>query len=105
MVERELQSQKKVKKWLIEDLGYRFLGNKQDQDNTAILEDVLLDNLRKRGYDDSLAKRAVREIVALTKNQQKSLYDLNKEIYSLLRWLIISPVSCVPLLKRNYQVK
>lgn len=86
MVERELQSQKKVKKWLIEDLGYRFLGNKQDQDNTAILEDVLLDNLRKRGYDDSLAKRAVREIVALTKNQQKSLYDLNKEIYSLLRY-------------------
>jgi len=32
MVDREIQSQQKVKKWLVNDLDYRFLGNKQDQD-------------------------------------------------------------------------
>lgn len=86
MVDREIQSQQKVKKWLVNDLDYRFLGNKQDQDNEPVLGEVLKDNLIERGYDEPLAKKAVQELVNLTKNQQMFLYDLNKEIYSLLRY-------------------
>ena len=84
-LERE-QLQQRVKSWIINDLGYTFLGNLEDQENSAIKVDLLRANLVKRGYKKEQIDKAVRELTKLYKNQVNSLYQVNKEIYSLLRY-------------------
>ncbi|MCT7780868.1 MAG: HsdR family type I site-specific deoxyribonuclease, partial [Lactobacillus iners] len=84
-LERE-QLQQRVKSWIINDLGYTFLGNLEDQENSAIKVDLLRANLVKRGYKKEQIDKAVRELTKLYKNQVNSLYQINKEIYSLLRY-------------------
>lgn len=84
-LERE-QLQQRVKSWIVDDLGYTFLGNLEDQDNSAIKVDLLKANLVKRGYKKEQIDKAVSELTDLYKNQVNSLYQVNKEIYSLLRY-------------------
>lgn len=80
------QLQQRVKSWIINDLGYTFLGNLEDQENSAIKVDLLRANLVKRGYKKEQIDKAVSELTDLYKNQVNSLYQINKEIYSLLRY-------------------
>lgn len=80
------QLQQRVKSWIINDLGYTFLGNLEDQENSAIKVDLLKANLVKRGYKKEQIDKAVSELTDLYKNQVNSLYQVNKEIYSLLRY-------------------
>lgn len=80
------QLQQRVKSWIINDLGYTFLGNLEDQENSAIKVDLLIANLVKRGYKKEQIDKAVSELTDLYKNQVNSLYQINKEIYSLLRY-------------------
>lgn len=84
-LERE-QLQQRVKSWIINDLGYTFLGNLEDQENIGIKEDLLRANLTKRGYQKEKIDVAVSELMNLYKNQADSLYQVNKEIYSLIRY-------------------
>ncbi|NSX31114.1 MULTISPECIES: HsdR family type I site-specific deoxyribonuclease [Gardnerella] len=84
-LERE-QLQQRVKSWIINDLGYTFLGNLEDQENIGIKEDLLRANLTKRGYQKEKIDVAVSELMNLYKNQVDSLYQVNKEIYSLIRY-------------------
>ncbi len=84
-LERE-QLQQRVKSWIINDLGYTFLGNLEDQDNTAIRVDLLRANLVKRGYKKEQIDVAISGLMNLYKNQLDSLYQVNKKIYSLLRY-------------------
>lgn len=88
-LERDLQN--KVLHWLTDEekdggLGYTFLGNLADQDNTPIKEDLLKANLKKRGYTKDQISKAVAELVTKASNQADSLYQVNKEVYSLLRY-------------------
>jgi type I restriction enzyme R subunit len=88
-LERKLQN--KVLHWLIDEekdggLGYTYLGNLEDQDNTPVQEDLLKQNLEKRGYTKDQIAKAVTELVSKASNQAESLYQINKEIYSLLRY-------------------
>lgn len=88
-VDLEKKLQKKVVHWLIDDdggLGYTYLGNLEDQDNTPIKEDLLKKNLEKRGYSKDQVSKAVTELVSKTTNQVDRLYQINKEVYSLLRY-------------------
>ncbi|WP_375168369.1 HsdR family type I site-specific deoxyribonuclease [Sneathia vaginalis] len=84
-LERE-QLQQRVKTWLINDLNYTFLGNLEDQENRGIKEDLLRVNLVKRGYKKEQIDVAISELLDLYKNQVDSLYNVNKKIYSLLRY-------------------
>lgn len=84
-LERE-QLQQRVKSWLINDLNYTFLGNLEDQENSGIKEDLLRSNLKKRGYKKEQIDIAVSDLMNLYKNQVDSLYNINKAIYSLLRY-------------------
>lgn len=84
-LERE-QLQQRVKSWLINDLNYTFLGNLEDQENSGIKEDLLRENLVKRGYKKEQIDVAISELLDLYKNQVDSLYNVNKKIYSLLRY-------------------
>lgn len=88
-LERKLQN--KVLHWLTDEekdggLGYTYLGNLEDQDNTPIKEDLLKKNLEKRGYNKEQISKAVTELVSKASNQVDSLYQINKEVYSLLRY-------------------
>ena len=88
-LERKLQN--KVLHWLLgkeEDggLGYTYLGNLEDIDNKPIKDDLLKKNLEKRGYTKEQISKAVTELVNKSNNQADSLYKINKEVYSLLRY-------------------
>jgi type I restriction enzyme R subunit len=88
-LERKLQN--KVLHWLIDEekdggLGYTYLGNLEDQDNTPVKEHLLKKNLEKRGYTKDQISKAVNELVTKASNQVDSLYQTNKEVYSLLRY-------------------
>lgn len=88
-LERKLQN--KVLHWLIDEekdggLGYTYLGNLEDQDNTPVKADLLKKNLEKRGYTKDQISKAVNELVTKASNQVDSLYQTNKEVYSLLRY-------------------
>jgi type I restriction enzyme R subunit len=85
-VDSERKLQNKVKHWLIDDLGYIFLGNLDDRYNTSVKEDLLISNLKKRGYKPEQITKAVAELRSCVFNQADSLYQVNKAVYSLLRY-------------------
>jgi len=69
------------------ELGYDYLGNWQDREgNSHIEEDALREHLSAQGYSDALINRALYELTKTAGDQSKSLYDINKEVYTLLRY-------------------
>lgn len=85
-VDAEKKLQKRVLGWLVNDLGYTYLGNLEDVDNTCVKEDLLRKNLKKRGYSKEQIDKSINELVLKTKNQVDSLYFINKDVYALLRY-------------------
>ncbi len=69
-------------------LGYRYLGNWEDEGRTSnIEEDVLRKFLSEsQGYSDALITKALYELNKVAGDQTKSLYEVNKEVYRLLRY-------------------
>lgn len=68
-------------------LGYDYLGNWIDRpDNLNIEERYLLAFLKGERYVDSLINRALHELSHIAGDQSRSLYDINKDVYSLLRY-------------------
>lgn len=68
------------------ELGYRYLGDKSDQANSNIEEDLLISHLRARGYTTDQISRAIYFLRTEANNSNRSLYDNNKAVYSLLRY-------------------
>lgn len=85
-VDAEKKLQIRVLHWLVDDLGYTYLGNLEDIDNTPVKEELLKANLKKRGYTDDQIKTAVSELVGKVNNQSDTLYQINRSVYSLLRY-------------------
>ncbi|HUM80266.1 MAG TPA: HsdR family type I site-specific deoxyribonuclease [Methanothrix sp.] len=84
-IERKVQN--RLIKLITEQLGYEYLGNWQDrEDNQPIEEQYLKAWLLKRGYPEQLVDRAIFELKKLAYADNKSLYDINKEVYGLLRY-------------------
>ena len=88
--QKEKETQSRVVK-LFKDkdqLNYAYLGNWQDrEDNSNIEEKYLRSFLKdKQGYSDTLITKALYELNKTAGDQSKSLYDINKEVYSLLRY-------------------
>lgn len=86
MVDIEKKLQARVLNVLTDDLGYRYMGNLEDQDNISIREWDLVNNLKKRGYTDDLVTGALNEVKKVAEKQTSSLYQNNKAFYSLLRY-------------------
>ena len=86
--QRERQTQNRVVQLFQQQLNYRYLGNWQDRQNNSNVETAILTTfLRdKQGYSDTLITKALYELDKVANNQSKSLYDINKEVYSLLRY-------------------
>lgn len=85
-VDAEKKLQNRVLHWFIDDLGYTYLGNLEDIDNTPVKEELLKANLEKRGYTDDQIKTAISELVGKVTNQADTLYQINRSVYSLLRY-------------------
>lgn len=85
-VDAEKKLQKRVLCWLIDDLGYTYLGNLEDTDNMPVKEELLKANLKNRGYTDDQIKTAISELMSKVNNQSDTLYQINRSVYSLLRY-------------------
>ncbi len=85
-VDGEIKAQKRVIDWLVDDLHYIYLGNLEEEVNTPIKEDLLKKNLKMRGYSDDEISQAIAKLQRAASNQVDSLYNVNKEVYSLLRY-------------------
>ena len=82
----EKVTQKRVIQFFQEVLGYEYHGNWQDRKNLNIEEEYLKRFLHKQNISQDLIKKAINELTKIATNQQKSLYDKNKELYNLLRY-------------------
>ncbi len=80
-------TQNRVVELFHEQLDYKYLGNRIDRENNSnIEEDILRKYLSKKGYTQTLISKAINELTRTATNQSKSLYDINKNIYTLLRY-------------------
>lgn len=86
--QRERQTQLRVVQFFQNELGYRYLGNWEDRTNNRNIDvETLTAWLSKRGYSDTLVKRALRKLeTEAALGEGKKLYYANKEVYRLLRY-------------------
>jgi len=83
----ERLTQNRVVELFKKQLDYNYLGNWIDrEENSNIEEDILRQHLTNKGYSQTLIGKAIYELTQTATNQSKSLYDINKEVYTLLRY-------------------
>jgi type I restriction enzyme R subunit len=82
----ERRTQERVIALFREELGYRFLGNRSDRDNSNLEEDLLTAYLAGAGYAPDQISRAIYRLRTEATNPSRSLHDNNRAVYSLLRY-------------------
>ena len=82
----ERKTHDRVIKLFKDKLDYTYLGDWEERNNSNIEEELLVKFLKKQKYSDTLIKKALYELTKTATPQNKSLYDINKEVYSLLRY-------------------
>src|SRR5438128_12133001 len=83
----ERKTQNRVVALFRDLLGYEYLGNWEEREgNSNIEEQYLRAFLTHSGYSDKLINKAIAELKRAAGGQSASLYDLNKEVYGLLRY-------------------
>ena len=83
----ERATQNRVAALFRDELGYRTLGDWSHRPNNSNVEVGLLTTwLAKRGYSAAHVARALDRLQAEAGNANRSLYDNNKAVYSLLRY-------------------
>ncbi len=84
-IERETQN--RVVKLFSKQLSYTYLGNWEKRvDNRNIEVERLRPFLEQQGYSDELITPALHELQQVADNQNRSIYDINKDVYTLLRY-------------------
>ena len=69
------------------NLDYEYLGNWHDRENNKNIEESYLRKyLLENGYNDILISKAIAELIKVAGVQNKNLYSINKEVYSILRY-------------------
>src|SRR5712692_851094 len=85
--QKERATQNRVVKLFREQLGYKYLDNWEDRpDNSNIEKSFLHPFLKRQGYSDTLISKALYELNKVAGDQTRSLYDINKAVYGLLRY-------------------
>ncbi len=82
----ERATQDRVVKLFREELGYDYLGDKSDQHNSNIEENLLSAYLLSAGYSAAQISRAVYLLRTEANNPNRSLYDNNMAVYGMLRY-------------------
>lgn len=86
MTDKEEKLQERVIGWLKNNLDYTYLGNLENEDNEPVKADLLTKNLKERGYETGVIKKAITDLQKACSAASVNLYDANKEVYSLLRY-------------------
>ena len=86
--QKEIETQKHVIEFFHDALGYRYLGNWKDREGNANVEEDLLRNwVQRQGHDAKIIEKVLFELDrAKALGGSKTLYDANREVYSLLRY-------------------
>ncbi|WP_024169433.1 type I restriction endonuclease subunit R [Escherichia coli] len=86
--QRERATQQRLIQFFVEDLGYRHLSHRTGYTgNSNIDTNILSAWLKRRGVNDTLITRALRQLdSAAALGEGKKLYYANKEVYRLLRY-------------------
>lgn len=83
----ERATQNRVVKLFKDELGYTNLGNWEDRENNSNIEvDLLTTYLKNAGYKDEQINRAIYQLQTEANKHDRSLFQNNKEVYSLLRY-------------------
>lgn len=84
---KERDTQNRVIALFKNELGYRYLGNWEDRAGNSNIEAAILTEwLQRQGYSHALIDRALYTLGKIAGDQSQSLYDVNKAVYSLLRY-------------------
>lgn len=84
--QREKETQQRVIKLFVQGLGYTYLGNYTERDNSNIEEGLLIRYLNRKGYSDSVIRLALKGLKDTAGSQSLNLYDLNRQTYKKLRY-------------------
>jgi type I restriction enzyme R subunit len=84
----EARTQKRVVDFFRDALGYSYLGYWKDRDgNSNVEEKPLTEWLKRQGHNDKIIIKVLHELhKAAHLAGSKTLYDANREVYSLLRY-------------------
>ncbi len=82
----ERVTQNRVVKLFQEKLGYRYLGNWEEREGNSNIEDDILKQYLKKRYSNNLINKALYEFNKVATAQSENLYDVNKAVYSILRY-------------------
>ncbi len=84
----EKKTQQRVVKLFHGILHYDYLGDWHERDNNRNIEEHCLRVFLKdeQGYDETLINKALCELNRVAGDQTRGLYDINKDVYSLLRY-------------------
>ena len=84
----ERATQRRVVDFFRDELGYAYLGNWQGREgNTDIERELLTDWLRRRGHDEGIIAKTLRELErAAAVGGGRRLYEANRDVYDLLRY-------------------
>lgn len=86
--QKERATQNRVVKLFRDTLKYDYLGNWEEREGNRNIEEEPLRAFLKdtQGYDNALIDRALFELNKVVGDQSRSLYDVNKAVYDLLRY-------------------
>lgn len=84
----EYKTQEKVIKFFKNKniLDYAYIGNLKDKSNKNIIAERLEAFLKGQGYSETVARRAIDEIVRTAGDTQHDIYNVNKNVYELLKY-------------------
>jgi type I restriction enzyme R subunit len=84
--EIERKTQDRVIGLVRDSLGYEYMGDLSDYYNENIIDAQLRKSLKNRGYSPILVDRAVEELIRVSRDTTKNLYERNRNVYDLLRY-------------------
>ena len=84
--QREKDTQKRVIKLFVQELGYTYLGDFTERKDSNIEVELLTKFLTRKGYSPVLINRALKELQDAAGDQSVNLYDLNEQTYKKLRY-------------------
>ncbi len=84
--QRERNTQERVIRFFTQKLGYQYLGNWRQRDNSNIEKELLRKYLKEQSNTETAIENTLFELEKVAADVSQSLYEVNKEFYNLLRY-------------------